>query len=117
FLAAMALVLAACGGDEPSADDGADAQDLGTFRIAFANEVPYGYVDEDGDPAGQAPAVASEVLSRMGYSEIDAEVVEFGALINGLNAGQYDMIAAGMFINEDRASQALFTDPDYCGTT
>ena len=26
------------------------------------------------------------------------------------------MIAAGMFINADRASQILFTDPDYCAT-
>ena len=87
------------------------------IRIGFANERPYGFENEQGEPAGEAPAVAREVLNRMGITELDSVVVEFGALINGLRAGRYDMIAAGMFITEERASQALFTDPDYCGTT
>src|SRR5690606_8287399 len=47
-------------------------------------------------------------------AEIDATVVEFGSLIAGLQAGQFDMIAAGMFINEERAAQIKFSDPDYC---
>jgi polar amino acid transport system substrate-binding protein len=53
----------------------------------------------------------------MGITEIDGVVVEFGALINGLRADRYDMVAAGMFINEERASQALFSDPDYCASS
>ena len=38
----------------------------------------------------------------------------FGALIPGLQAGRFDIIAAGMFINPDRCEQILFSDPDYC---
>jgi polar amino acid transport system substrate-binding protein len=45
---------------------------------------------------------------------MDAVVTEFGGLIGGLQAGNFDMIAAGMYINPDRAEQVLFTDPDYC---
>jgi polar amino acid transport system substrate-binding protein len=45
---------------------------------------------------------------------MDARVVEFGALIGGLQAGNFDMIAAGMYINPERAEQIIFSDPDYC---
>src|SRR3546814_15939003 len=53
----------------------------------------------------------------MGITEVDFEVSDFGALINGINAGRFDVIAAGMFINPERAQQVAFADPDYCATT
>src|SRR5690606_10326229 len=85
--------------------------------VGIANEVPYGYQDEDGNPTGEAPTVGREVLSRLGIDEMDAVVVEFASLIPGLQAGRFDMIAAGMFINPERAGQILFSDPDYCAAT
>lgn len=89
----------------------------GSITIGFADEPPYGFEGDDGAPTGEAPTIAREVLGRLGIDEIDGQIVEFGALINGLLAGNYDLIAAGMFINDERAAQILFTDPDYCGTT
>jgi len=117
LLAALALVVAACGDD---GDDGAgslleEARENG-ITIGIANERPYGY-EEDGQATGEAPELAKEVFSRLGIEDIDFQVVEFGALINGLNAGRFDVIAAGMFINPERADQVLFADPDYCATT
>ena len=123
LLAVVALLATACGN---SGDNGGGGQTESTLlerareegiRIGFANERPYGFESEQGEPDGEAPAVAREVLDRMGITEIDGVVVEFGALINGLRADRYDMVAAGMFINEERASQALFSDPDYCATS
>lgn len=120
----VVLLLAACngGGSGGGGDTGGDESLLERaraegIRIGFANERPYGFENEQGEPDGEAPAVARAVLERMGITEIDSVVVEFGALINGLRAGRYDMVAAGMFITEERASQALFTDPDYCATS
>ncbi|MEX2032298.1 MAG: transporter substrate-binding domain-containing protein, partial [Dehalococcoidia bacterium] len=46
--------------------------------------------------------------------EVQGVVVPFGSLIPGLQAGRFDIIAAGMFINPDRCGQILFSDPDYC---
>lgn len=86
------------------------------IRIGIANERPYGY-EENGEATGEAPELAREIFSRMDIDDVEFEVVEFGALINGLNASRYDVIAAGMFINAERAEQVLFADPDYCGTT
>ena len=90
------------------------AQDQGYMSVGIANEVPYGYEDDSGNVTGEAPEVARKVLCSLGIPEIQAQVVDFGALIGGLQAGQFDMIAAGMYINADRAEQILFTDPDYC---
>ena len=143
-LAAVTLVAAACGddsgGDDSASGDGgggggggdggeceasdeamgeeggllAQLQADGTVTVGIANEVPYGYEDADGNVTGEAPEVARAVLCNLGIAEMDAEVVDFGGLIPGLQAGQFDMIAAGMFINADRAEQIIFSDPDYC---
>ncbi|MBY5164232.1 ectoine/hydroxyectoine ABC transporter substrate-binding protein EhuB [Salsipaludibacter albus] len=92
----------------------AELQESGTITVGLANEVPYGYQEDDGTVTGEAPEVAKLVLAEMGIEEMDAQVVEFGSLISGLQAGQFDMIAAGMYINAERAEQILFSDPDYC---
>lgn len=119
-VALATLGLAACGDDDTEDADGVGngngAADPTSFTIGIANERPYGY-EEDGEATGEAPELGREVLSRMDIEDVDFEVVEFGALIGGLNAGRYDMIAAGMFINDERAEQVNFADPDYCATT
>jgi polar amino acid transport system substrate-binding protein len=126
LLALMGLFAAACGdddgGDDGAGDGGGEASGLlerarsEGITIGIANERPYGY-EEGGEATGEAPELAREILSRMDIDEVDFEVVEFGALINGLNARRFDMIAAGMFINPERAGQVAFADPDYCATT
>jgi polar amino acid transport system substrate-binding protein len=92
----------------------AELQESGSITIGIANEEPYGFQDDDGNITGEAPEVARVVLGELGIEEINAEIVDFGALIGGLQAGQFDMIAAGMYITPDRAEQILFSDPDYC---
>ena len=122
--AALALTLTACGGDDgDAAGDGGDAeasgllaelQEAGTVTVGVANEVPYGSVGEDGQPTGIGPDVARAVLAELGIDEMQAEVVEFDSLIPGLQAGQFDLITAGMYITPARAAQVYFSDPDYC---
>lgn len=129
--AILALVVAACGSDDgEGADDGGDTdttadggdgslleelQEAGTVTIGIANEVPYGYEDEEtGEITGEAPEIAKLVYEELGVPNVDAVVTEFGGLIGGLQAGNFDMIAAGMYINPDRAENVLFTDPEYC---
>ncbi len=38
---------------------------------------------------------------------------EFGSLIPGLKSQQFDVVAAGMYVNADRCEQVIFADPDY----
>jgi polar amino acid transport system substrate-binding protein len=124
ILAVLALLVAACGGDDgEGGGDGDGEGELaelfpdGSVTIGIANEIPYGYEDESGEATGEAPEVAKAILAELGITEVDATVVDFGALIPGLQAGEYDMIAAGMFINAERAQEIIFSDPDYCGAT
>ena len=85
----------------------------GFIRVGFANEAPYGYATPDGKLTGEAPEVAKAVLARMGISEVDGVLTEFGSLIPGLMAGRFDIIAAGMFINPKRCAQINFSEPSY----
>lgn len=113
--AVLALVVAACGDDAGDGDLLADLQESGSITIGIANEIPYGFEDEaTGEVTGAAPEVAKVVLAELGITDVDAVVVEFGALVGGLQAGNFDMIAAGMYITPDRAEQVIFSDPDYC---
>lgn len=134
IFAVLAMVVAACGSEEEGGGDGdGDAADTtapagdgdgslleelreaGTVTVGVANEVPYGYEDEEtGEVTGEAPEIAKLVFEELGVPEMEAVVTEFGGLIGGLQSGNFDMIAAGMYINPDRAEQVLFTDPDYC---
>lgn len=85
----------------------------GEVRMGFANEAPYGYVDADGELTGEAPEVAKAVFRRLGVTGFVPALSDFGALIPGLRAGLFDVIAAGMFITPTRCEQILFSDPDY----
>ena len=134
LMAALAMFVAACGDDDDTdtstadADNGAEddgdgqqasgllgeLQESGSITISMAKEVPLGFVGDEGDATGIAPDVARAVLAELGIDDVDAQVVEFGQLIGGLQAGQFDLIAAGMYINPERAEQILFSDPDYC---
>jgi polar amino acid transport system substrate-binding protein len=128
ILAVLAMVVAACGTDDGAGgdggtDDGANGgeslleqlRESGTVTVGIANEIPYGYEDEEtGEITGEAPEIAKRVFEELGIPNMEAVVTEFGGLIGGLEAGNFDMIAAGMYINPDRAENVLFTDPDYC---
>lgn len=85
----------------------------GVIRIGIANEAPYGFQDAAGKVTGEAPEVARAVFRALGVENIEAKVTEFNGLIPGLNASQYDMVAAGMFITPERCGQAAFSIPDY----
>lgn len=110
--AALTMGMAACGSDDgdgggmPSTDD--------TINIGLANEQPYAYMDENGEATGFSTEVATAVLNEMGYENLEFHVVEFGDLISSLRAGQFDVIAAGMYLTPERMQQIAFSDPDYC---
>ena len=81
-----------------------------TMRIATANEIPYGWVDEQGVARGIAPEVAIEVLESMGITDIEWIVTDFGSLIPGLIAQRFDMVAASMAILPARCQQVIYAD-------
>lgn len=85
----------------------------GVIRVGFANENPYAFAQPDGTLTGEAVEVAREVFDRMGIAEMEGVLTEFGSLIPGLQAGRFDAITAGMYVNPTRCEQVLFADPEY----
>lgn len=82
-----------------------------TIRIGFANEIPFAYPGEDGTPKGFVNAEVIGVLAKMGYTNIETVETEWGGLIPGLNAGQFDIITGGMNILAARCENIAFSEP------
>jgi polar amino acid transport system substrate-binding protein len=89
------------------------AQEAGFIRVGFANEAPYAYATPDGRLTGESPEIAKVILGRLGIEEVDGVLTEWGSLIPGLQAGRFDIIAAGMFITPARCEQVAFSEPTY----
>src|ERR1044071_8429767 len=85
----------------------------GYLRVGFANEAPYGYATPDGKLTGESPEVVKAILAKIGLAQTDGVLTEFGSLIPGLEAGRFDIIAAGMFITPKRCAPVPFPAPPY----
>ncbi|WP_189595550.1 ectoine/hydroxyectoine ABC transporter substrate-binding protein EhuB [Streptomyces pilosus] len=85
----------------------------GVARLGIAGEIPFGYIDRNGELTGEAPELAKVIFKRLGVDRVQPVPTEFGSLIPGLASQQFDVVAAGMYINPERCEQVIFSDPDY----
>lgn len=113
--AAALLALTACG-DDGNGEEGSEAADGNVITVGIAGEVPYSYLDDDGNPTGATVALAERIFGDMGY-EVEAELVDWDNLIPGLNAERFDAISAGMSITPERCEEAAFAEPEIMYTT
>jgi len=111
--AALGLTALAAGAQAGKLED---LKEQGFARIAIANEPPWTEVKADGKVTGAAPEVARAVLARLGVEEIVASISEYGAMIPGVQARRFDMVAAGLFIKPERCKAVIFSQPDLCDT-
>lgn len=119
----FAILLAACGSgsdDEGSSNGGessegggklAELQEKGSVTIGFANEKPYAY-EENGEIKGEAVDIAIAVFKELGIEKVESKLADFSQLIPGVQAGQFDVITAGMAILPERCENALFAEPE-----
>ncbi|MPY87449.1 MAG: ectoine/hydroxyectoine ABC transporter substrate-binding protein EhuB [Luteitalea sp.] len=112
---ASLTVLWSCGGDaDPGRSTLERIRRSGVVSVGYANEAPYAYQDRaTGRVTGEAPEIARVILDRMGVERIEGVLTEFGALIPRLQAGRFDLIAAGMYITSPRCVQVAFSNPTY----
>lgn len=81
------------------------------IRIGFANELPFAYPGENGEPLGFVNAHTLGVLEKMGYTNIEPVQTDWGGLIPGLQAGRFDIITGGMNILAARCENVAFSEP------
>ncbi|MFG2137179.1 ectoine/hydroxyectoine ABC transporter substrate-binding protein EhuB [Streptomyces sp. NPDC048650] len=85
----------------------------GSVTLGLAGEQPYGYIGRDGKMTGSAPTIARVIFKRLGVPKVEPFPTDFGSLIVGLNSQQFDVVAAGMYINPERCAKVIFADPEY----
>lgn len=122
--ATVAMGLAACGvtdaggggGDGEGSGKLEELKDEGTITVGFAGEEPYSF-EKDGELDGATIALHEEIFPKLGIDKVEGVKTEWNSLIPGLNAGDFDVISAGMSILPDRCKQASFGDPEILYTT
>lgn len=110
-MAATSTILVAGGTANAQAGALEQAKASGRLRVGIANEKPYGYVDTDGSLKGAVPDLLRSIIEPLGIKDLEAQVADFNALIPGLNAGRFDVIGAGMYVNPQRCQTIAFTNP------
>ncbi len=118
------LLLAACGSgdgsDNGSGETGENGEatskleqlkEEGTVTVGFANEKPYAY-EENGELKGAAVDIAKAVFQELGIENMESQLADFSQLIPGVQAGQFDVVTAGMAIQPARCENVLFSEPE-----
>jgi polar amino acid transport system substrate-binding protein len=83
-----------------------------TVTIGIHNRAPWGYRDADGKAAGFHADLVRAAFAPLGVNDIKFVITEFGALIPGLTARRFDMVASGVAITPARCKVVLFSEPD-----
>jgi polar amino acid transport system substrate-binding protein len=84
----------------------------GKVIVGIYNQAPWGFQSRDGKISGQSVDVLRTAFQRIGIKEITPVISEFSALIPGLQAKRFDVVAAGLFIRPDRCKLVAFGNPD-----
>lgn len=87
-------------------------QKKGVARLGMTPAPPYCYTTSSGKPTGYENDEAQLILRRLGIHKVAAKVVDFAALIPGLQAGRFDVCTGALYIKPERCSAVLYAQPD-----
>lgn len=105
----LGIVIAASGAlAGPLADRIAAGEPI---RLGFANAAPWAYPGEDGSAKGFVNTIVLGVLARMGHTNVEPVLTDWGGLIPSVNAGRIDINTGGMYIQAARCENMDFSDP------
>lgn len=85
--------------------------EAGVIRIGYAVEAPYAMADAEGRVTGQLPEIARRVAEGLGVVRVEWGLTEFASLADELEAGRFDVVAAGLFVTTERAKHMSFSRP------
>jgi len=114
-VAAVGMSFAGCSTTAPPGSTSgkdllATAREEGVLRVAIGNEPPYTKM-EGSTVTGAEPDVLRAVAKRLGIEELEGVTTAYESMIPGLQAGRWDVIAAGGFMKQSRCSQVAYTQP------
>lgn len=116
MLAVMSLIVSAAAAEDASAQSRLEEiKQSGDLSVAMAVEPPFANFG-DGELSGAGPEVLMAAMKKLGIENFEASITDWGAMIPGLQARRYDVIATGLFMREERCNAILFSQPDLCST-
>ena len=89
-----------------------DVKKAGELVIATSPDFPPFEELVNGEVVGIEIEILELICKELGV-ELKIEQMDFDAVLNGVQAGKYDVGVSGITANEDRKKNMLFTDP-YC---
>lgn len=100
-LTLFAALLAGCSGTTQADNQKENTSTKKVVVGCMDTYMPYAYVDEDGNAAGYDVAVMTEAAKRAGY-DIEFVCSAWDALLPGLDAGKWDVVANQIFRSEEK---------------
>lgn len=110
-LVGAALLLASLSGASAGLLD--DVKAGKTVRVGFAEQEPFIVTGPNGKLTGYEVDLLNAVLAKIGKVELEAVPTQFGALIPGLQARRFDIIASDLYIRPDRCKLVAFAEPTH----
>ncbi|QWW72401.1 ectoine/hydroxyectoine ABC transporter substrate-binding protein EhuB [Rhizobium sp. WYJ-E13] len=91
-----------------------DAKAGKPVRVGFAEQEPFIVTGPNGQLTGYEVDLLKAVLAKMGIdAQLEAVPTQFGALIPGLQAKRFDIIASDLYIRPDRCKLVAFAEPTH----
>ncbi|WP_271401855.1 transporter substrate-binding domain-containing protein [Salinicoccus roseus] len=110
-LSAVLLMLAACGGEEESAEGSEESGEVRTVEVAVSSSSrPLSYVGDDGELTGYEPELLRAIDEKLEGYEFNMEGASDSAGEIGLDTGQYDLLAQGLILSPEREESYLVPD-------
>lgn len=114
LVACMTAFFAVGCGDKDNGNDQADVpEDAPTYKVAMeATFPPFDTTDENGKLAGIDVDLMEAIALDQGF-KLEWQTMSFGGLISALKSSNIDIVASGMWANEERAKEVDFSDVYY----
>ncbi len=117
LVTALALFLAACGGNgggdgEEAGDENGEGTAVEGRQVTVASDIAYRPFEftEGGEPTGFDIDLMDEISDRAGF-EVEYQNVGFDGIVQGLGTGLYEVAISAMTITPERAEQVDFSEP------
>ena len=112
-LAAVSMLLVACGADDSSSSDSSsDGEITKIVAGTEATYAPFEYLDDKGNVVGLDADILAAIGEEMGV-DIEVKNVGWDSMMSQVTTGEIDMGAAAITITEERKETYDFTEPYY----
>lgn len=83
------------------------------IRVGYANDIPYEYVDENGNFTGFEIEIIRAVCAKLGITELVPTLTSWDTYSTELQQGRMDMFGCGVYITDERLEVMNFCNMTY----